>query len=191
MATTAATKQAIREAFLGLLTERPLNKIKVKDITDICGINRNTFYYHYQDIPALLEDICALEVDKLVKEYPTIHSMEESTMAAMRFGLEYRKAVLHIYYSDNRSTYVQCLWRMCENSVRTYLDSTFPDAAISEKDRALLVRYMKCEIFGIVIDWVSTGMKEDYMQDLHRIFLLKKGTVETMIRRCQSETTWE
>ena len=28
----------------------------VRDIVEDCGINRNSFYYHFQDIPSLLGD---------------------------------------------------------------------------------------------------------------------------------------
>ena len=48
------TKNAIKQSFIKLLNERPLSKISVRDIVEDCGINRNSFYYHYQDIPALL-----------------------------------------------------------------------------------------------------------------------------------------
>ena len=44
------TKKAIVETFLELLKEHSLDKITVKDIVEKCGINRNTFYYYYQDI---------------------------------------------------------------------------------------------------------------------------------------------
>ena len=53
------TKQAIKAAFLELLDEKPLNKISVRDIVERCGINRNSFYYHFQDIPSLLGEIIA------------------------------------------------------------------------------------------------------------------------------------
>ena len=43
--TASLTKKAIQHAFVKLLNEQPLNKISVKDITDECGINRNSFYY--------------------------------------------------------------------------------------------------------------------------------------------------
>ncbi len=48
------TKQAIKDSFLKLLNQQPLSKISVRSIVEDCGINRNSFYYHYQDIPALL-----------------------------------------------------------------------------------------------------------------------------------------
>ena len=51
------TKQAIQDSFLKLLNQQPLSKISVRSIVEDCGINRNSFYYHYQDIPALLGEI--------------------------------------------------------------------------------------------------------------------------------------
>ena len=51
---SAYTKQAIKASFLKLLNERPLSQITVKSIVEDCGINRNSFYYHYQDLQALV-----------------------------------------------------------------------------------------------------------------------------------------
>ena len=39
------TKKAIKETFIKLLDERPLNQITVKYIVEDCGINRNSIYY--------------------------------------------------------------------------------------------------------------------------------------------------
>ena len=51
------TKQAIRQAFIELLNERPLDKISVKDIAERSTVNRNTCYYFYAVIYALGEEI--------------------------------------------------------------------------------------------------------------------------------------
>ena len=51
------TRKAIMASFVKLLEERPLSKVTVKDIVEDCGINRNTFYYHFEDIPSLIEAI--------------------------------------------------------------------------------------------------------------------------------------
>lgn len=47
------TKKAIVNSFIKLLNEKPLDKITVKNIAEDCGINRNTFYYHFSDIREL------------------------------------------------------------------------------------------------------------------------------------------
>ena len=51
-----SAREAIQAAFLSLLEERPLRDITVKDIVQSCGVNRNSFYYHFKDIPALLQE---------------------------------------------------------------------------------------------------------------------------------------
>ena len=51
----AFTRKSIMESFVRLLDEKPLGKISVKDIVEDCGINRNTFYYRFADIPSLVE----------------------------------------------------------------------------------------------------------------------------------------
>lgn len=58
------TKKAIREAFLRQINKMPFDKITVKSIAEDCGINRNTFYYHYQDIYQLLDEIFMVETKK-------------------------------------------------------------------------------------------------------------------------------
>ena len=44
------TRQAIMYSMLKLLQEKSIDKITVKDICEMCEINRNTFYYYYSDI---------------------------------------------------------------------------------------------------------------------------------------------
>ena len=51
------TEREIKRSFIKLLNEKPLSKISVRDIVEDCGINRNSFYYHFQDIPTLIKDI--------------------------------------------------------------------------------------------------------------------------------------
>ena len=66
------TKQAIQASFLKLLDTYPLRDITVRMITEDCGINRKSFYYHYQDIPALLEQILADQAAALVASYQSV-----------------------------------------------------------------------------------------------------------------------
>ena len=47
------TERAIKQAFMELRAQKPLEKIKVKELCDLACINKSTFYAHYQDIYAL------------------------------------------------------------------------------------------------------------------------------------------
>lgn len=51
------TKVLIRNTFIKLLNEKGLNDVSVKNITEELDINRGTFYLHYEDKYALLQEI--------------------------------------------------------------------------------------------------------------------------------------
>lgn len=51
------TDRLLQEAFLELLKVKSVNRISIRDLTERAGINRCTFYHHYQDIYDLLEQI--------------------------------------------------------------------------------------------------------------------------------------
>ena len=44
------TQRLIREAFTGLLKQKPIQSISIKELCELAGVNRGTFYAHYQDI---------------------------------------------------------------------------------------------------------------------------------------------
>lgn len=51
------SKKFIREAFLELLQTKTIDQITVSEITARADLSRNTFYSHYQDVFAVLEEL--------------------------------------------------------------------------------------------------------------------------------------
>ena len=182
------TKTAIKQAFVKLLNERPLKQITVKDIVEECGINRNSFYYHFADIPTLVEEIVTDEAARIIAEHPNVDSIETCLRAVIEFGHENKKAIFHIYHSVNREMYEQYLWKVSETVVTAYTDTLLHDDPIAENDRRLIIQFYKCVCFGLTTEWIRTGMSTEIEHDLHRICELKKGTAEEMIRRCRETT---
>lgn len=43
------TKKALSQAMKELMAERPMEKIKISDIVELCNMNRQSFYYHFKD----------------------------------------------------------------------------------------------------------------------------------------------
>ena len=54
MSDSLITKKAIAAALKQVCREKPFDKISIADITAVCGLNRQTFYYHFQDKYELL-----------------------------------------------------------------------------------------------------------------------------------------
>lgn len=178
------TKKAIRDAFVRLLNDRPMSQITVKDIVDECGVNRNTFYYYFEDIPQLMESVVNEDADRIIREHPTIDSLDDCINAALEFALTNRKAVLHIYNSVERDIYEQYQWRVCSYVVTAYVDGVLGDRKLAAEDRITIVDYLKCVSFGVILGWLETGMNPAALARFRRIFELKRGDLERLIDRC-------
>ena len=52
---STSTKESLAAALKQMMNVKPIGKITVKDLVEICGVNRQTFYYHFDDVYDLLE----------------------------------------------------------------------------------------------------------------------------------------
>ena len=170
------TRRAIKESFLKLLNQRPLNQITVKDIVEDCGINRNSFYYHFSDLPALVEEIMAEQVSAMVENHPTVDSVQEGSDAIVEFVMHNKRAIYHIYNSVSRDVFERHLTEVCRYVVTTYLDGMLEE--VEEADRDAILRFHRCACFGSVIDWLNGGMKDDVSDYFRRIRQLRLGLPE-------------
>ncbi len=179
------TKQAIKASFWKLLRQQPINQISVRDIVEDCGVNRNSFYYHFRDIPALLEEILLDLANTFMKKYPTIPSLEEGAEATVQFILENKKAIYHVYHSASRNLYETQLIRVCHYVVSTYFDAELKPEAVPPDEREGLVLFFKCELIGLFIDWINAGMSESAVASLRHLFAAFRDILDDMIKRCQ------
>ena len=157
-----------------MLEERPLSNITVKDIVEKCGINRNSFYYHYQDIPALIEEIVKEEAEQILEKYPSVSTIVECFDALIEFASHRKRAIMHIYRSVNREVFERNLMAVTEFFVSNYVNTALTNEDIGETDKKTVVDYYKCVCFGLVLNWLNTGMTDEYAHEIRRIFLLKK-----------------
>ncbi len=101
------TERAIKQAFMELRAQKPLEKIKVKELCDLACINKSTFYAHYQDIYALATAIEEELVASVVASLPQLTASDVSertewlTRELFRAFAQNQKAV-NIVFSDSR-----------------------------------------------------------------------------------------
>ena len=70
-----ATAARMDEAFLELLEKKDFAYITVKEICEKAGVNRSTFYLHYENISDLLKETLILTVLQYVMHFGQIQSV--------------------------------------------------------------------------------------------------------------------
>lgn len=183
------TKQAIRASFLKLLNEKPLGKISVKDIVEDCGINRNSFYYHYQDIPSLIEEIVTGFFDGLLAQRADFTDPETVFLEVAASTQKNRRALLHIYNSVSRETFEKYLLKFCRYAVEGYTATLSAFAALAERDRNLIRRILACEFFGLYLGWLQSGAPDDTEETWQRMLFLCRGITGWMMEKSREGET--
>ena len=105
------TRQLIKEAFSILLQKKGFDAITIKDIAQKAAINRATFYAHYEDKYALLEEIIEQAFHKM---FP------KQVMYAQEFTDEICNQLILMTYNYIVTFYNTC--RMDSKSIATIVD---------------------------------------------------------------------
>lgn len=188
------TKKAIKETFIKLIEEHPLSKITIKDIVEECGINRNTFYYHYKDLPALIEEILKDEADATIEKYNTISSILECYDALTEFASNKKRAIMHIFRSVSRDVFEHHLMNIGEYFISCYVEHALKDELVAkgikelgEEDKKSIIEYFKCVSFGLVIEWLNNGMDEERAKSIRKIFQFNKSIAMDFVTMLNSQ----
>ena len=178
-------KQQIKSSFIKLLNERPITQITVKEIVEDCGVNRNSFYYHFQDIPSLLEEIIVEMVDRVILSLPEDVSFEEQVTVALGLIEENKRLVYHIFSSTNSNKvfYEGQLMRICEYVTRSYIGSRDYTKFVNHADKEFIVSFLKCEAFGQLVDWLNHDMSYDIVKHSQRLCRMFAGSIRNVSQK--------
>ena len=177
------TKKIIQEEFIKILNERPLNKITVKDIASACDINRNTFYYYYTDIYAILSEIFQTELQIVIDEYNDTLSWEESFIVATKFSLQNKTAIYHVYNSMQKEELEDYLFNVSGNIMSRYVEKVSDGISASSGDKKLISSFYQFALTEMVLRWIASGMKEDPDTIVRRIGQLFDGHIALSLKR--------
>lgn len=164
------TKQLLKDAFWELLNEKEYDKITVRDIVEKCGVNRNTFYYHYRDIPSLLSETINDWADEIDRQKDNIKSPLELIVPVALECKKRQRAILHIYDSLQKGVFQDSFDKLSLSFSERYIDTTHPENPLDKESRDLLVRLCKCVVKGIMIDWVESGMEYDLVKTAVQVY---------------------
>lgn len=74
----SVTKRLIKEALMGLLKTKPLNKIRISELCEASGVNRATFYRHYEKLQDVLREIETDFIREILPPNRPAKDMEEA-----------------------------------------------------------------------------------------------------------------
>lgn len=181
------TQQAIMYSLLKLLQEKPIDKITVKDICELCEINRNTFYYYYRDIYQVLEELIKLETEKSLNEKQEYKNFYEEYLQKYHLVLEYKKAVYHLYHSKNRDMISKYFCDVTEDFVEKYVRKEVKGTNLAEDDIKFVTRFYSNSMIGNILRWLQNGMQDSQEESIYRMSVSYQATIKALIAQIEKE----
>lgn len=178
------TKQLIAKTLHELLEKNSIEQITVKKIVEECGINRQTFYYHFCDIYDLIEWSLTQSLTAYLAESPFPNGdWRVKVEHIFKFLISKKRVILHGYNHDNRKIYEMFIMKMIRPIVEEKFDQCEHSDQVLIEKREFIIKIHVWIFTALFFEWIENGMSGEYMDKLGDFFILTDGSIETAINK--------
>ena len=177
------TKRALEQSLKNLLLKKPLTKITVSDITDDCGINRMTFYYHFKDIYDLVEWSCLEDAKRALDEKKTYDTWQQGLLQIFKAVQENKPFILNVYHCVHREQVEKYLQPLVDQLLLNVINEEAAGITLRDEDKQFIAQVYSYMFIGLMLDWIKNDMREDPQQIVERLSKLIKGSVSVALSR--------
>lgn len=177
------TKRALETSLKNLLLKKPLNKITVSDITEDCGINRMTFYYHFKDIYDLVEWTCVEDASRALDEKKTYDTWEQGFVQIFEAVLANKPFIMNVYRCVSRERVEKYLNQLTDGLLMGVIEERSAGMTVRDEDKDFIARVYSYIFVGLMLDWVGNNMKDDPQELVERLAVVIRGDVVSALER--------
>lgn len=183
--TSENTKHELAAALKQCMTQKPLDKISIREITDLCGLRRETFYYHFSDIYDLLKWMFEEEALVLLRQHEGPQLWQEGLLQLFHYIQDNRAFCLCALRSMGHSD----LKRLFQDDIRAIVQRTLDHLSQETgcPTDSLVTQFYAIALVGTVENWLLGELPytpeeliqftDTMLQDQLRGAALRKGII--------------
>lgn len=183
------TKRALEESLKRMLLKKPVNKITISDITEDCGINRMTFYYHFKDIYDLIEWACVEDAAKALDGKKTYDTWQQGFLQIFQAVLDNKPFIQNVYNSVSREQVETYLYTLTHNLLMGVIEEKAEGIEIRDTDKNFIADFYKFAFVGLMLDWIKNGMRKDPQQIIDQLSILIDGDITKALDKYRIDKT--
>ncbi len=155
------TKRALAASIEALLEKKPLDRITIKDITDECGVTRNTFYYHFEDVYDLLSYIFKRQADTVIRNYAEDDDWEGFFLNILTYLNENSNMINNVYYSMRQEELELYIKKVVGVYALQVIDIQTRGSDVDEYAKKAAADFYKNAFVGATLQWIREGMQTE------------------------------
>ena len=178
-----STKEALASAMKKMMAVKPIEKITVKDIVELCGVNRQTFYYHFEDVYDLLEWIFEQDAEKSLPSRIVYEHWREDVLVFFKYLNDNRIFALNVYNSNSRPYMLDFYKKKLGRCISGFAEIVSDGVTISRQDYDFVVEYYTQMIMGLITRWLDLNMVLPKQITVERFIAVLDNSVEEMLEK--------
>ena len=176
------TKRALEASLKELLRHKPLDKITVSDLTDHCGVNRMTFYYHFKDIYDLVEWCCEEDAARALAGQKTYDTWQEGLLQIFEAVYENKPFIINAYNAVSREQIENFLFQLTHDLIMSVVEEQARSTSLTQEQKSFIADFYKYSFVGIMLDWIRQGMKDDFTSIFDNMCITIQGNITNSIK---------
>ena len=146
------TQMVLKQSFLKLLKEKPVNRITVKEVCALAQLNRATFYAHYSDCFALMESIENELIDAFEKSLRYVNSFDVTALIEAIYDMVDRNqaACRVLILGNTSSTVLMRMIALAKKDSIAYWRKELPNA--SETELEMMYTHLSNGLMHVVVE---------------------------------------
>ena len=181
------TKRALVASLKDLLAEKPLDKITVTDLTEHCGVNRMTFYYHFKDIYDLVDWIMVEDAAKALEGRQSFENWTDAFLDILHQVQDNKVLVMNVYRSVSREQVEQYLYKLLDSMLRDFVDRSAQGFTVQDSDKQFIIDFYKYGFVGLALEWIRRDMKTDPAIMAERLNTIMQGDLKRALQRFRTD----
>lgn len=151
--TNRKTKMRLANALKEKMKVKSLKKITVKELVEDCGLNRKTFYYHFEDLYDLVKWILEEEAVKVVEQFDFNSNFRDTVNFVLDYVQDNAYMLNCVYDGIGRDEMKRFLYQDFVLLINRLIDLYVVDKDINEHYKAFICDFYCEAIAGVLINW--------------------------------------
>ena len=167
-----STKKALADALKKMMVNKPIDRITVNDLVETCGVSRQTFYYHFDDVYDLLEWVFEEDANA---NLPSEVVYDNSTFA------------LNVYNSNSRLYMLRYIKGRLRECIRSFSEIVAEDRSIDRQDFEFIVEFYSNIVVGLISQWMDQGMQLPKEITTDKVLRVLDNSIENIMERFEKK----
>lgn len=183
--TTLNTKRKLAASLKYFMGKKPLSKITVSEIIADCGINRKTFYYHFEDIYALMKWMLEEEAVEVVRQFDLLEDYRQAILFAMDYVQSNKHLLACAYDSVGRDELKRLFCTDLIGIIRKLIDDTEQKYGLQvEADfKFFLAHFYTGAIAGLMVDEITKKGRHEPEKAVEYLTLVLDSLPEVLAKK--------